>query len=125
MRLILDTHVFLWFLAGWSSLSKPAQDHIEESEQISISAASIWEIAIKAALGKLDAPIARLPALVESSGFDHLHVTADHVVEVARLPDHHRDPFDRLLIAQARVTGMKLLTVDRTLKRYGADVIVA
>jgi len=125
VRLILDTHLFLWFVDGWSRVPKTAQDHIEEADQISISAASLWEIAIKAGIGKIDAPIARLPALVERSGFHHLPVAAEHAVEVARLPRHHRDPFDRLLIAQARATGMKLLTVDAALKRYGADVIIA
>src|SRR5687767_7634342 len=100
MRLLLDTHLFLWAV-GANPLLKPAVRRvIESAEQVYVSAASIWEIAIKARLGKIEADPDELVAAIEASGFQVLPVSAAHAAAVWRLPLHHHDPFDRLLVAQ-------------------------
>jgi PIN domain nuclease of toxin-antitoxin system len=88
-----------------------------------VSAASVWEAAIKASMGKLDVNVAELIAHIEASGFNPLSVTFEHAARVASLPAHHRDPFDRLLVAQAVHETMRLLTTDRTLARYSELVM--
>lgn len=124
MRLLLDTHVLLWWLSGDSeSITKKAAKAIGASDaQVAVSAVSIWEIAIKRGLGKLDAPDDLLDQL-ERSQVELLPVTARHADLVASLPTHHRDPFDRLLIAQALVEELALVTADKAFKRYGVDVV--
>jgi PIN domain nuclease of toxin-antitoxin system len=92
---------------------------MERAEQIYVSAASIWEIAIKARLGKIDVETDDLVGSIEASGFLELPVRAVHAAGVAKLPSHHTDPFDRLLIAQAMAEPLRLLTADSTLSRYG------
>ena len=123
MRLLLDTHVFLWAVVGSPLLKPPARRIIESADQVYVSAASVWEIAIKARLGKLDADPDALVAAIGASGFIELPVRAVHAVEVARLAPHHSDPFDRLLVAQATTEPLKLLTADAVLARY-SDVVV-
>ena len=124
MRLLLDTHVFLWCVAG-SPLLKPALRRvIDGAEQVHVSAASLWEIAIKARLGKLQADPAELAAAIEPSGFIELPVRAVHAAAVMQLALHHNDPFDRLLVAQAVVEPLRLLTVDAALARYSDVVMV-
>jgi PIN domain nuclease of toxin-antitoxin system len=118
MRLLLDTHVFLWAVAGSPSLKLPARRLIESAEQVFVSAASIWEIAIKARLGKIAADAAELAAAIPASGFAELPVSAVHAAAVAQLALHHADPFDRLLVAQALAEPLRLLTADAALVPY-------
>lgn len=123
MRLLLDTHVFLWAVAGHPALKPPARKLIESAEAVYVSAASLWEVAIKVRLGKLEADPDELVEAIEASGFQELPVRAVHAAGVARLPMHHHDPFDRLLIAQALAEPLKLLTADAMLGRY-TDLVV-
>lgn len=118
MRLLLDTHVFLWAVAGSRLLKPAARRAIQSADQVYVSAASIWEVAIKARLGKIKANPDELVAAIEASGFIELPVRALHAAGVAGLPPHHNDPFDRLLVAQAIAEPLRLLTADATLARY-------
>jgi len=120
-RLLLDTQIALWALAGHRRLPREAKRLIEEHEVL-VSAASIWEIAIKASIGKLDADPEAVRQALEPSGFDELPVTGEHAARVAILPAHHRDPFDRLLVAQSLVEGLVLLTADTQLAPYGGTI---
>ena len=123
MRFLLDTHIFLWAVAG-SPLLKPAvRRAITSADQVFVSAASIWEVAIKARLGKIEADPDELVAAIETSGFMELPVRAAHAAGVARLALHHSDPFDRLLVAQAIAEPLKLLTADAVLAKY-SDIVV-
>src|SRR5215469_2761888 len=110
MNLLLDTQALLWWREGSRKLGPHAREAIEtEAATVRVSAASAWELAIKSRAGrlKLSQPLpVWLPAAIETSGFVALHVTVDHAVGVASLPDHHADPFDRLLIVQARMEGL-------------------
>ena len=101
MRLLLDTHVFLWAVTANRRLKPSTRDFLSRADAVFVSAASIWEIAIKARLGKIEADAAFLVDAIESSGFQELPVSAHHAAAVAKLPLHHSDPFDRLLLAQA------------------------
>ena len=105
----------------WSSedaLCPPDQDLLaRRAESVVVSAVSIWEIEIKRAAGRLAAPVDVLE-MVEQAGFDRLQITCEHAVEAGRLPPHHRDPFDRMLVAQARLEGLTLATSDPQLARY-------
>lgn len=125
MRLLLDTHVFLWAVAGSASLKPAARRIIESAERVHVSAASIWEIAIKARLGKIEAEPGALVAAIDDSGFVELPVTAAHAAGVAALPSHYGDPFDRLLLAQALSEPLRLLTADAALARYSDLVVLA
>jgi PIN domain nuclease of toxin-antitoxin system len=118
LRVLLDTHLLLWALANPRKLSSKTRRRIESSD-VFVSAASIWEIAIKSGLGKLRADPAQVLSGIEPAGFDHLHISAAHAAEVSKLPHVHKDPFDRLLVAQASVEGMILLTDDDALGGYG------
>src|ERR1700687_136863 len=123
MRVLLDTQVFLWYLADSRSLTREARRGIERAEQVFVSAASIWEAAIKGGIGKLHVSMDVLVAGIEASGFTELRVSALHAARVAALPSHHRDPFDRLLVAQAIHEPLHLMTADAALQRY-SDLIV-
>lgn len=123
MKLLIDTHLLLWALSAPRKLSTRARQLIEKSE-VYVSAASIWEISIKAALGKLAAKSSEVLAGVEPAGFSLLPITGDHAAQVADLPMLHRDPFDRLLVAQARAEPMRLLSNDEILRAYGDFVII-
>lgn len=123
MRVLLDTHLLLWALGSPSKLSKKARQRIDSSE-VYVSAASIWEISIKHALGKLEADPAEILAAIEPAGFSHLPIIGEHAAKVVMLPPIHKDPFDRLLVAQAGVEPMILLTDDDVLSGYGAFVEV-
>jgi len=118
MRVLLDTHLLLWALSSPSKLSKHARHRIDSSE-VFASAASIWEISIKCSLGKLEADPAEVLMGIEPAGFNHLTIMGEHAAEVVKLPAIHKDPFDRLLVAQARVEPMILLTDDEVLGAYG------
>ncbi len=124
MRLLLDTHIFLWAVAGSASLKPATRRLIQSADRVHVSAASLWEIAIKAQLGKLDANPDELTEAIGQSGFVELPVRAAHAAAVARLPPHHNDPFDRLLVAQALSEPLKLLTADAMLARYSELVVV-
>jgi PIN domain nuclease of toxin-antitoxin system len=118
MRLLLDTQIFLWFLADSPRLDAATRARIDEADEVFVSAASVWEAAIKAGLGKLDVSADDLVAGIAASGFVELPVRAAHGAALARLPPHHRDPFDRLLVAQALSEPLRLLTADALLAQY-------
>ncbi|MGH9046458.1 MAG: type II toxin-antitoxin system VapC family toxin [Acidimicrobiales bacterium] len=118
MKVLIDTHVLLWWLADDASLPHAARTVIASPEnEVVVSAASAWEIAIKQALGRLDAPDDLLAVLNEND-FDTLPMTASHALAAGRLPPHHTDPFDRMLIAQASVEDYTLITVDTRFNLY-------
>lgn len=118
MRLLLDTHIFIWAVTDSPKLSHEARRQILAADEVYVSAASIWEIAIKSGLGKIEGDVVQMVSAIEGSGFLELPVTADHAARVADLPLHHRDPFDRLLVAQAMTEPLTLLTTDNVLSRY-------
>jgi PIN domain nuclease of toxin-antitoxin system len=120
--MLIDAHALLWFVAGnGKRIGKALRARIE-AEAMMVSTATLWEIAIKVGLGKLEAPD-DLPARVEQLGFESLPVTADHAWQVRDLPLHHRDPFDRLLIAQAQVERLPILTADPSFDAYDVTVV--
>jgi PIN domain nuclease of toxin-antitoxin system len=125
MRALLDTHAFLWWLAGDQTLSTAARAMIgDEDSTILVSAATAWEIATKHRLGKLPgaAPIATdIEGAVHSQGFTPMDVTIHHAQRAGALPGHHRDPFDRMLLAQALLEGCVLVSNERVFDRYGVD----
>jgi len=125
MRLLLDTHIFLWAAQDSSALKPATRRLMEEAEQVYVSAASIWEIAVKARLGRIDADTDALAGAIAASGFLELPVLAAHAAGVAKLPLHHADPFDRILIAQAIFEPLKLLTAEAALAEYGHAVVLA
>ncbi|MFM9064257.1 MAG: type II toxin-antitoxin system VapC family toxin [Pirellula sp.] len=125
MTLLLDTHVFLWWLDDPSLLADSARKALADGKiLVYVSAAVAWEIAIKRSLGKLDAP-EDLEAAMAANRFLSLPVTVSHALAVATLPDHHRDPFDRLLIAQARYEGFQLVSRDPFIKQYEVPLLEA
>ncbi len=125
MRLLLDTHILLWWLSDDPALPAQAKALIADpANAVFISPMSLWEIAIKARLGKLEADVDEVRAAATDNGFAPLPFTADHASEVARLPDHHRDPFDRALVAQARREPLRLLTHDEAVAAYGESVLL-
>jgi len=122
MRFLLDTHTFLWFIMGSANLSVNARDLIENpvNERL-LSVASLWEIAIKTSLGKLtlSAPFDELiPAQLKLNGIDLLNIKVDHLSAVTTLAFHHRDPFDRLVIAQALVEKLPIISLDGAFDAY-------
>lgn len=125
MRLLLDTHVFLWTLVDDPRLKSASRQIIQSASEVYVSAASVWEIAIKHRLGKLNADPHQVCAAIEPSGFIELPVNATHAAGMADLPLHHHDPFDRLLLAQALAEPLRLLTADATLSQYSDLVILA
>jgi PIN domain nuclease of toxin-antitoxin system len=118
VRVLLDTHLLLWALSSPSKLSRKARQRIDSSE-VYASAASIWEISIKCSLGKLNANPADVLAGIEPAGFNHLKIIGEHAAKVVELAPIHKDPFDRLLVAQAWIEPMILLTNDDALRGYG------
>ena len=123
MRLLLDTHILLWWLADDPALSKRARMLIGEPDsEIFVSAATAWEIAIKRAIGKLDFPTDRLNDILAEGGFTPLAVTVSHAVLAGDLPRHHGDPFDRMLVAQACLEGLTLITTDPLMRAYAVAV---
>lgn len=122
MRILLDTHALLWWLAGRPLSDEAARFIADPDNLVAVSAASAWEISLKAALGKLrfDGSIADH---VEASGFDPLPVSLRHAERAGALPLHHRDPFDRMLIAQAQSEGMVLATRDEAFGAYDVELL--
>ncbi|MCB1775302.1 MAG: type II toxin-antitoxin system VapC family toxin [Gammaproteobacteria bacterium] len=124
-RLLLDTHVFLWWLADDRQLGAKARGLIANAQnQVFVSAATAWEISIKKSIGKLDAPD-DLDAIVEEEGFDKLPISFFHGERAGDLPQHHHDPFDRMLIAQSQAEGLEIITADETIPRYAVKTINA
>ena len=126
MKVLLDTHAFLWAIGDVSRLSAAARQILtDEGNELLLSAASLWEIGLKIRAGKLKLPetgeyfTRHLSAL----GARALAVEVSHVLGVFALPDHHRDPFDRLLVAQCLAEGATLLSIDSTLKKYSIEVV--
>jgi PIN domain nuclease of toxin-antitoxin system len=127
MRLLLDSHALLWFCEGNNTLSGAARAAIQDSgNEKWISHATAWEVAIKASLGKLELEVAYediFPGAIQSNGFRVLSPDFRHYRELLTLPQHHGDPFDRLLIAQARVEDMTLVTRDPQFAAYGVPIV--
>ena len=126
MRLLLDTQIALWALTGSKRLGKTAGDMIEDpANEVFVSTATVWEIAIKHALGRGDMPVSgtRAAALFALAGFRELPVSWRHAAAVEGLPNIHADPFDRILLAQSMCEPMRLLSRDATVVRYGAIVL--
>jgi len=128
VRLLLDTHAFLWALTTPERLSPRARRSIEDQDsEVNVSAATVWEIAIKAHLGRLEPEVDELertiPEEIERHAFQPLSVHVRHALRVAALPDHHRDPLDRLLVAQAMVEDLVLVTNDPEIRRYPVKTI--
>lgn len=121
-RLLVDSHVLLWFVEGNRQRISPAMREQIEAAAATVSIAGLWEIAIKSGLGKLRAPD-DLPERVVELGFELLAVTPEHAWRVRSLPHHHRDPFDRLLIAQAQLERLPIVTADSAFDAYDVDLI--
>lgn len=122
MRLLLDTHALLWRLSGDARLPEPASAAIDEADLVLVSAASLWELTIKHAQGRLPqvAPLLeRLEPELKRAGFDQLPITIRHMPALHALPPHHKDPFDRLLIAQALSEDLVLVSNETLFDRYG------
>lgn len=118
MRLLLDTHIFLWAIRDDRRLSKMTRSKLQNADEVYVSSASIWELMIKIKLKKLDADPKQLVNAIIASGFIELPVTARHAITTAELPDIHRDPFDRILVAQAICEPLTLITADANLEEY-------
>ncbi len=119
---LLDTHTFIWFINGQAELSGRARKLIEQNDANNfVSIGSLWEIAIKISLNKLkmNVPMARLPEKIRNNGFEILPITADDTLQLSSLPFHHRDPFDRLLIAQSMTDRLTIITKDAQFTKYG------
>jgi PIN domain nuclease of toxin-antitoxin system len=122
MRLLLDTHALLWWVMDDARLPVGLDSVLTEPEnQVYVSAATGWEISIKASLGKLDpGPLGQgLAEAIEGQGFLPLPITLEHAARAGAMPPHHMDPFDRMLVAQAQAENLHLVSSDRTLERYG------
>ncbi len=119
MRLLLDSHAFLWWLAEDAKLGAEARQAVADpSSIVHVSAATVWELSIKAALGKLDLDGADLVEEIEENAFVELPMTARHSFAAAALPRHHDDPFDRMLIAQAQIESLTIITRDASFRAY-------
>lgn len=127
MNLLLDTHVALWAITDHPNLSAKARELIlSPRATVWISVASIWEIAIKHSLGRGDMPLSADEAIgyFRTSGYQFLAIEPEHAAAIEALPKHHQDPFDRLLVAQALVEPMRLLTHDQAIARYSDTVVL-
>jgi len=126
MKAILDTHAFLWAIAGDARMSQHARDIFGGPSDLSLSIASIWEIVVKVQLGKLDLPQPAGPYILgklAENRIKTLAVNLDHLLAFERLPMHHRDPFDRMLIAQSMEEKLPLVTADRVFEKYPIRII--
>ncbi|SCL23954.1 PIN domain nuclease, a component of toxin-antitoxin system (PIN domain) [Micromonospora nigra] len=122
MTLLLDTHVVLWAITGDATLGTEFLDQLRHEPDILLSPVSLWEITIKQSAGKLAGP-PDLAERVRDMGFQELPVTHAHAITAGRLPPHHRDPFDRMLVAQAITEGLTLATRDASISLYDVDVL--
>jgi PIN domain nuclease of toxin-antitoxin system len=117
MSLLLDTHVVLWWLVDDPTLADEVKDRLDHEPDVYVSAATLWEVAIKQAIGKLTEP-PDLPERIRDSGFRALPITFDHAIAAGRLPLRHQDPFDRMLVAQAACEDLTLVTRDTDIHKY-------
>ena len=128
-RVLLDTHAFLWWMTEDPRLADTARDLIADGETyVAISAAVVWEISIKRARGRLDAPSdleKELAAELQAQGFTALPIRLEHAFRAGELPPHHRDPFDRMLVAQGQLERLTIVTRDPNISRYDVGVIAA
>jgi PIN domain nuclease of toxin-antitoxin system len=126
MKLLLDTHTFLWWITDDPLLSTKARELIADGHnKLYWSAASSWEVSIKYALGRLplpETPEQFLPAEIEKNRIESLPITDTHAFLAGELPQHHRDPFDRMLVAQVQIESLALLSNDEQLKQYGVEI---
>jgi len=124
VKLLLDAHAYLWWLADDPRLSRAARAAIADpSNLVLVSAATVWELEVKRALGRLDVGGADLTAEIEANGFGELPVRAVHASQAAALPRHHGDPFDRMLVAQSRADSLVCVTVDPAFEEYGTPTL--
>jgi PIN domain nuclease of toxin-antitoxin system len=124
VRPLLDTHVVLWWLADDEALAGDIKYRLDHEPDVYVSAATTWEVAIKQAIGKLPAP-AGLPQRIRDCGFRPLAINAEHAITAGLLPLIHRDPFDRMLVAQAQCEDLTLVTRDGNCQKYDVPVLVA
>jgi PIN domain nuclease of toxin-antitoxin system len=124
MNLLLDTHVILWWLTDDPTLSNEIKERIDHEPDVHLSPATIWEVTIKQAIGKLKDP-ADLPERIRASGLREIAITSEHALVAGRLPLVHRDPFDRMLVAQALCEDLVLVTRDRDIANYDVSVLAA
>jgi PIN domain nuclease of toxin-antitoxin system len=123
MNLFLDTHVLLWWLDDNPNLSEAEKIAIADpGNLIIVSAAVIWEMRIKQTLGKLEIPADFYP-VIKNQGFEFLSITADHAYAAGELPMHHRDPFDRMIIAQAKLEGLSVISHDHIFRKYDVSIL--
>lgn len=122
MHLLLDTHVLIWWFSGDPHLSKKAISLITDAEAVYVSSASIWEATIKKRLGKLEVDLSLITTSLEKEGFIELPIRIPHTLQTLALPEIHRDPFDRILIAQAISEPLRFVTADSALQKY-SDLI--
>lgn len=120
--LLLDTHVVIWWLLDDDTLSDEVKDRLDDDPEVWISSVVVWEVAIKEAIGKLAGP-EHLADEVAESGFRQMPITFEHATAAGRLPLLHRDPFDRMLVAQARCEGLTLVTRDPQILRYEVELL--
>ncbi len=124
MNYLLDTHAFLWWVDDSRQLSDISREIIlDGTNRIFLSLASQWEIGIKASIGRLEFPMDQLEDAVEQNGFEPLTMATRHIIESTNLPMHHRDPFDRMLIAQARLESLTLISKDTVFPDYDVAVV--
>ncbi|HEX8265705.1 MAG TPA: type II toxin-antitoxin system VapC family toxin [Pyrinomonadaceae bacterium] len=126
MQLLIDTHVLIWFLEGNKSLSKPHRQIISDSQNdVLVSIASLWEIAVKISLGKLTLakPLADVIKQIAVENIEVLPILPKHTLQVSTLPFHHRDPFDRIIVAQLQVENLPIVTNDIEFSHYGIKLL--
>lgn len=122
MRLLLDTHILIWALEADPRIKLLAERLADPDNEVFFSAASLWEMAIKVGTGKLEVDVAEFRAEALATGFIELPVLGQHIESLVGMPHHHRDPFDRLLVAQAAAEPMRLITADATVALYGNHI---
>ena len=123
--IIVDTHAFIWFISGDKKLSKTARKGIEKADTIYLSVASIWEMAIKISLGKLELgqPFDKINEEIVNNGFELLDINFQHALVLSELPFHHKDPFDRMILAQAITENIPIISIDQHFPNYDVNII--
>jgi PIN domain nuclease of toxin-antitoxin system len=124
LRLLLDTHILIWAVSAPARLSGDVQSAlITEENEVFVSAATAWEISIKRALGRIEFPLERFTSIMGQMGFTLLPIQIKHAIAAGSLPRHHDDPFDRMLVAQAQLESLFLVSVDPTMQRYKVTML--